>query len=128
MTAEPASPSGSVACHHAPNTFACRFKSACRALGLPNWPYRRRKSVQSLLQNLGAGGSSGKDESEGEGEGGAAEVVRILKAEDEALLKEPTKKLNPDFKKLRQVRIARPVESLIQKACWPAGCTASEPS
>ncbi len=30
------------------------------------------------------------------------EVVRILKAEDEALLKEPSKKLCPDFKKLRQ--------------------------
>ncbi|PSC74389.1 ethylene-responsive transcription factor RAP2-12-like isoform X2 [Micractinium conductrix] len=91
--------------HEAAKVVGCgltRFKSACRALGLPNWPYRRRKSVQSLLQNLGAGGSSGKDESEGEGEGGAAEVVRILKAEDEALLKEPTKKLNPDFKKLRQ--------------------------
>lgn len=30
------------------------------------------------------------------------EVLRILKAEDEALLKEPTKKLCSDFKKLRQ--------------------------
>lgn len=30
------------------------------------------------------------------------EVVRILKAEDEALLKEPSKKLCPDFKRLRQ--------------------------
>lgn len=31
-----------------------------------------------------------------------ADVVRILKAEDEALLKEPSRKLCPDFKKLRQ--------------------------
>lgn len=43
-----------------------RFKTACRALGLPNWPYRRRKSVAALLDNI-----AGEEE--------AAEVVRILK-------------------------------------------------
>lgn len=32
----------------------------------------------------------------------APEVLLILRAEDEALLKEPSKKLCPDFKKLRQ--------------------------
>lgn len=67
----------------------CRFKTACRALGLPNWPYRRRKSVQTLLDNI-----AGEDEAE--------EVVKILKAEDEALLKEPSKRLCRNFKRLRQ--------------------------
>lgn len=69
----------------------CRFKTACRALGLPNWPYRRRKSVQALLENIVA-----------DGEEDATEVVKILLAEDEALLKEPSKRLCRDFKRLRQ--------------------------
>lgn len=66
-----------------------RFKTACRNLGLPNWPYRRRKSVQALLDNI-----SGEEE--------AADVVRILKAEDEALLQQPSKRLCRNFKRLRQ--------------------------
>lgn len=73
----------------APLLSQCRFKTACRSLGLPNWPYRRRKSVQTLLDNI-----AGEDE--------AGEVVKILKAEDEALLKEPSKRLCRNFKRLRQ--------------------------
>ena len=69
----------------------CRFKTACRALGFTSWPHRRRKSVQALLDN-----------SVDAEEDAASEVVRILQAEDEALLKQPDKKLCPNFKKLRQ--------------------------
>lgn len=65
------------------------FKSACRALGLTNWPYRRRKSVAALLENIA-------------GEEDAEEVMRILRAEDEALLQEPGKGLCRNFKRLRQ--------------------------
>lgn len=72
-------------------TDAClhRFKTACRALGLPNWPYRRRKSVHTLLENIA-------------GEDNADEVVQILKAEDAALLREPNRGLCHNFKRLRQ--------------------------
>lgn len=66
-----------------------RFKTACRALGLSNWPYRRRKSVHTLLENIAD-------------EGNADEVMEILKAEDAALLREPTKGLCLNFKRLRQ--------------------------
>ena len=66
-----------------------RFKTACRALGLPNWPYRRRKSVHALLENIA-------------GEEHAEEVVEILRAEDAALLREPSKGLCHNFKRLRQ--------------------------
>jgi hypothetical protein len=47
--------------------------------------------VQALLENIV---KTGEQE--------ATEVVRILKAEDEAILKEPAKKLCMHFKKLRQ--------------------------
>jgi hypothetical protein len=47
--------------------------------------------VQSLLQNI----SSSAEED-------VAEVMKILQAEDLALVKEPSKKLCPHFKKLRQ--------------------------
>lgn len=45
--------------------------------------------MQALLDNI-----SGEEE--------AADVVRILKAEDEALLQQPSKRLCRNFKRLRQ--------------------------
>lgn len=48
--------------------------------------------MQALMENIVAQDDAAQ----------GTEVLRILKAEDEALLKEPTKKLCSDFKKLRQ--------------------------
>lgn len=69
---------------------------ACKELGWHNWPYRKVKSVRKARQAVdtldeGFNDPAAKDR-----------VKSVLEREEHKILQDPSKALDPDFKRFRQ--------------------------
>ncbi|GAV83047.1 RWP-RK domain-containing protein [Cephalotus follicularis] len=76
------------------------LKRKCREFGIPRWPHRKIKSLDSLIQNL-------QEEAERQEEDKAAVMAvakrqRMLEKEKESIEKEPFTELQSETKKFRQ--------------------------
>ncbi|EHA8588183.1 protein RKD1-like [Cocos nucifera] len=75
------------------------LKKKCRELGIPRWPHRKLKSLQTLIKNV-------KEYGRGDGDVGEAKTIRsaveILEQERKLVEKEPATQLEEKTKRLRQ--------------------------
>ncbi|XP_026658339.2 protein RKD1-like [Phoenix dactylifera] len=75
------------------------LKRKCRKLGIPRWPHRKLKSLQTLIKNV-------KEHGGEEGDVGDAQLVTsataILEQERKLMEKEPAMQLEEKTKRLRQ--------------------------
>ncbi|CAL5037682.1 unnamed protein product [Urochloa decumbens] len=71
------------------------LKKRCRELGIPRWPHRKMKSLQSLINNVQEAGKA-------TGEEQLREMVEMLQQEKQLLEQRPYVQLEEKTKRLRQ--------------------------
>ncbi|XP_019710662.2 protein RKD1-like [Elaeis guineensis] len=75
------------------------LKKKCRELGIPRWPHRKLKSLQTLIKNV-------KEFGREDGDVGETKIIRsaleILEQERKLVEKEPATQLEEKTKRLRQ--------------------------
>ncbi|KAJ0975309.1 hypothetical protein J5N97_017274 [Dioscorea zingiberensis] len=74
------------------------LKKKCRELGIPRWPHRKMKSLQTLIKNV-------QDMEREEGQVGEAQlrsILEILERERKMMEKEPGIQMEENTKRLRQ--------------------------
>ncbi|CAL5043654.1 unnamed protein product [Urochloa decumbens] len=74
------------------------LKKRCRELGIPRWPHRKMKSLQSLINNVQVLQEAGK----ATGEEQLREMVEMLQQEKQLLEQRPYVQLEEKTKRLRQ--------------------------
>ncbi|PVH48160.1 hypothetical protein PAHAL_4G264700 [Panicum hallii] len=74
------------------------LKKRCRELGIPRWPHRKMKSLQSLINNVQVLQEAGK----ATGEEQLRAVVEMLQQEKQLLEQRPYVQLEEKTKRLRQ--------------------------
>ncbi|XP_062230025.1 protein RKD5-like [Phragmites australis] len=74
------------------------LKKRCRELGIPRWPHRKMKSLQTLINNVQVLQEAGK----ATGEGQLRALVEMLQQEKQLLEQMPNVELEEKTKRLRQ--------------------------
>ncbi|KAK1283464.1 Protein RKD2 [Acorus calamus] len=73
------------------------LKKRCRELGIPRWPHRKMKSMQTLIQNV-----KELAKEDGLGEAQLKNALEILEREKKLMEQTPAKQLEEKTKRLRQ--------------------------